>query len=114
MEKQFECDQCGACCQGHLIVEVYDIDVLREPKLENADQKYARIDPNLPLAYELDQEGNCLIIACGSACSFLKENFDCAIYPTRPNVCVAMQAGSEQCQSARQSADLDALQPVQG
>ena len=33
----YECDRCGACCAGHLIVEAYHVDVLREPRLEPVD-----------------------------------------------------------------------------
>jgi hypothetical protein len=37
----YECDCCGACCEGHLIVEAYHIDVLREPRLITIDLHYA-------------------------------------------------------------------------
>lgn len=37
---RFECDKCGACCKGHLIVEADDIDVPREPRLIDADQHH--------------------------------------------------------------------------
>ena len=111
MDKQYECDRCGACCNGHLIVEVYGIDVAREPKLATADPNYRRLDSTKPLSHELDENDRCLVIAAGRSCPFLKEDFNCAIYPTRPNVCVAMEAGDDQCQSARKLAGLEPLPP---
>ena len=62
----FECDCCGACCNGHLIVEAYDLDVWREPKLASANlgKHWAELTQQELMA-ELEQEGKCLIIACG-------------------------------------------------
>ena len=37
----YQCDRCGACCQGHLIVEADDLDVLREPRLIDVDPHHA-------------------------------------------------------------------------
>ncbi len=105
-----QCDNCGACCR-QLIVEVYDLDVLREQHLATAD-----ISGNTrglsydALMADLEQEGHCLVIAGGGeACKFLRGNNTCAIYPTRPNVCVAMQGGDEQCQEARAQEGLPPL-----
>jgi Fe-S-cluster containining protein len=62
---------------------------------------------------ELEQEGKCLLIAGGTrACRFLNHDNACGIYPTRPNVCVAMQAGDEQCQLARHERGLPPLEPL--
>ncbi len=66
------------------------------------------------LMSDLEQDGKCLAIACGSPCKFLTDQFKCAIHPTRPNVCVAMEAGDEQCQYAREAAGLDPLEPTNG
>ena len=52
-------------------------------------------------------------LACGQACPFLSEGKTCSIYPTRPNDCVAMQAGDEQCQQARAEAELPPLQSLE-
>ena len=38
--QRYECDKCGACCKGTLIVEADDLDVLREPRLINADRHH--------------------------------------------------------------------------
>jgi len=105
------CDQCGACCKGHLIVEVYDLDVLREPHLAAADiSERTRGATYETLMEDLQQEGRCLVIAGGQECKFLRGNNTCAIYPTRPNVCVGLQAADEQCQEARQREDLPPLE----
>ena len=107
-----ECDpSCGACCKGHLIVEAYDLDVLREPHLATADiGKWTRGMAYRDLMAELEQDGKCLVIAGSDPCKFLRESGSCAIYPTRPNVCVAMQAGDEQCQEAREEEGLPPLE----
>jgi Fe-S-cluster containining protein len=111
MQKEYDCDQCGACCQGHLIVEVYDIDIMREQHLATANLNRVSGQTYESLMSDLEQDGKCIIIAGSQPCKFLTESFKCAIYPTRPNVCVAMQAGDEQCQMARASAGLQPLEP---
>lgn len=64
------------------------------------------------LMAELKQEGKCLLIAGpGKPCQFLDGNNRCSIYPTRPNACVAMEAGDEQCQAAREAEGLPPLLP---
>lgn len=107
---KYECPpDCGACCKGHLIVEVEDLDVLREPRLMDADphHKGKTIDTML------DDYGNgmAVIIALAKPCSFLEGN-RCGIYPTRPNCCVALQPGDEQCQDARAAEGLPPLLPI--
>ena len=105
------CDQCGACCNGHLIVEAYDLDVLREPHLAAADiGERTRGMTYETLMADLEQEGRCLVIAAGEECKFLRGDNTCAIYPTRPNVCVALEPGSDQCQEAREAEGLPTLE----
>lgn len=111
MREQFECDQCGACCQGHLIVEVGELDVVREPHLATAAMPLHPNQTHDTLMAEL-KEGRCLVIAGVDPCKFLTTTFKCAIYPTRPNACVAMEAGDQQCQLARVSAGLCPLEPI--
>ena len=107
-----ECQECGSCCKGHLIVEVYDLDVLREQHLAAADiTERTRGMTYQTLMADLEQEGKCLVIAGGrDECKFLCEDDTCAVYPTRPNACVAMQAGDEQCRRAREHENLPPLE----
>ena len=94
---RFECDKCGACCKGMLIVEADDLDVLREPRLINGDPECCGKSVE-QIVSEIQQQGKIVLLACGTPCSFLGTDNRCSIYPTRPNACVAMQAGDEQCQ----------------
>jgi Fe-S-cluster containining protein len=108
----YECDGCGICCEGHLLVEADILDLLREPRLLEADRYRAGWSLEKALA-DLEEPGRCLLIAGGvRGCSFLDVKKRCSIYPTRPNDCVGMQAGNEQCQQARQAAGLTLLEPV--
>lgn len=113
MSEEYECDQCGACCQGHWIVEVYDIDILREQHLATANINMRPEQTYKQLMSDLEGDGKCIIIAGGKPCKFLTQSFRCAIYPTRPNVCVGMQAGDQQCQDARRAAGHPPLEPKQ-
>jgi Fe-S-cluster containining protein len=107
----YECDLCGACCRGHLIVEAYEIDLLREPRLASADPHYCG-RPLSDVQHELADEGKCIVLAAARPCMFLNSDCRCQIYPTRPNACVAMEAGDEQCQLARLLHGLPPLEPV--
>ncbi len=109
--QRFECDKCGACCKGTLIVEADDLDVLREPRLINGDPECCGKSVE-QMVSEIQQHGKIVLLACGSPCSFLGTDNVCSIYPTRPNACVAMQAGDEQCQDARLAVGLAPLLPV--
>lgn len=110
----FECDQCGACCAGHLIVEADALDVLRQPQILQADPNWAEQSVDEVVDRFQNDIGLAVIVACGTnrPCPFLDAESRCSIYPTRPNDCVAMQAGSEQCQQARDAAGLPALEPA--
>lgn len=104
----YQCDRCGACCRGTLIVEAYDLDVLREPRILDVD-----INGRQPTLDELsDEGGKCLVLAANKPCRFLEGDTSCSIYPTRPNACVGMEPGSDQCQDARRLANLPPLPPV--
>jgi Fe-S-cluster containining protein len=107
----YQCDKCGACCQGHLIVEADDLDALREPRLIGADPHHAGKFVE-QVVYEIQTEWKAVILSCGKPCTFLTDENLCSIYPTRPNVCVGMQAGDEQCQEARTAAGLPLLVPA--
>ena len=107
---RYECDQCGACCNGSLIVETDEIDLMREPRLIEAEPSLTGYSvPQVLEKYENDT-GFAILLACSSnrPCPFLADK-KCSIYPTRPNVCVAMQAGDDECQEARKAAGLAPL-----
>lgn len=104
----YECDLCGACCRGTLIVEAYYLDALREPRILDAD-----VTGRKPALDDLDDESRCVLLACGLPCRFLSADGRCTIYPTRPNTCVGFEAGDEQCQEARTKLGLPPLQPRQ-
>lgn len=108
MTLQYECDRCGACCRGTLIVEAYYLDAVREPRVLGADVTGRRTTIE-----ELTDEDRCILLAANHPCRFLSAEGCCTIYPTRPNVCVGMQAGDEQCQEARSQLGLLPLQPSQ-
>jgi Fe-S-cluster containining protein len=108
MEK-YECDHCGACCR-QLLVEAYWIDVAREPRLIEADRHAASKSVDAVLD-ELEEEYRCLLISGSRPCPFLDQENKCGIYPTRPNACVAMEAGDAQCQASRKREGLPPLLP---
>ena len=113
MIEKYECDQCGACCKGPLLVEVYELDVMREPSLLKANINKTSLSKTANEVMEmLRDDSRCLLIAAGDqACRFLGDENKCEIYPTRPNVCVDMQAGDECCQIAREYHGLEPLMP---
>lgn len=107
---RYRCDSCGACCKGHLIVECDEIDVLREPRLIDADRHHAGKSVE-QMVDEIRNEWKAVILAVGNPCAFLADN-QCQIYPTRPNCCVGLEAGDEQCKQARAAEGLPPLAPL--
>ena len=105
----YKCDKCGACCKGTVIVDADYLDTRREPRLLEAEVGPSKVDQRA-----LEEDGKVVLLACGldKPCSFLDSDNRCAIYPTRPNACVAFEAGSQQCQNARAELRLGALPPV--
>lgn len=102
---QFDCDSCGACCQGVLIIEISQLDVVREPRLlEHAEL----MDGNGAIEYESPWQKE-YMLACAKPCGLLGQDKRCGIYPTRPNVCVSFEAGGSRCQDARQAKGLPLL-----
>jgi Fe-S-cluster containining protein len=107
---KYVCDQSGACCKGHVMVECDELDVLREPRLIDVDPHH-RGKTVHQMVYEIQTEWKAVMLVIGKPCPFLAEN-KCSIYPTRPNCCVGMQAGDEQCQQCRATEGLPPLLPV--
>jgi Fe-S-cluster containining protein len=105
----YTCDQCGACCKGTVIVEADYLDARREPRLILLQVGLCRVTPR-----GLEDDGKIVLLACGldKPCRFLDAENRCTIYPTRPNVCVAFDAGSQQCQEARARLGIARLLPV--
>lgn len=102
----YECDHCGACCTGNLIIEADPMDVLREPRIASECKIMRGMDHSLPILETVWS------VACVDPCPFHRD-LRCAIYPTRPNVCVGFQAGSDQCQQSRRRVGLAPLNPVE-
>ena len=85
-----KCKECGMCC-SQMILEIGHLDILREPRLA----EFAELcDGNGKITFESDLEKEYLL---PSPCPFLTVDMQCSIYPTRPNICVAMEAGGVQC-----------------
>jgi Fe-S-cluster containining protein len=103
MNDTYECDGCGACCRTKL-VDVFEEDLLREPRLGERMQPLR--EPGL------DGEIGYLNCLSDGACPFLNGENRCGIYPTRPVVCVLFPAGSEECQEARQAFGHPPLEPI--
>ena len=80
--KKRECQKCGECCRHTFINDIYELDILREPKLATAVIGEIRDEPG---RFMLE-----------SPCPFLQEN-RCSIYLTRPNICVAHVPGTNEC-----------------
>ncbi len=102
MSDCFTCDGCGACCRTKL-VEVYEVDLLRDPRI-GAQMQPLR-EPGL------DGEVGYLNCLTNRACPFLDGENRCGIYPTRPVVCVLFEAGSDDCQEARRVFGIPPLEP---
>jgi Fe-S-cluster containining protein len=120
----YECNRCGAC-RRRLIIEIEPLDIVREPRLLAAirsfrvdpgdgpwfdseeEEEYERLGPPIP---EAELGGSLNMTGPGGSCVLLGEDNLCTIYPTRPNVCVGMRAGSDQCQGARERAGLTPLE----
>jgi Fe-S-cluster containining protein len=109
---KYECDKCGACCDGYLLVQAEWLDMVREPRLKDADPYHRdrSVDEVLEL---LRDEMRVVTLSCGKPCPFLGDDKSCSIYPTRPNDCVGMEAGDEQCQDSRKAAGLPPLEPME-
>jgi len=119
MPDVFECDRCGACCR-ELIIEIEYVDIIREPRLREVTKPF-RVPEGMQIVDDDDEPianpdpymagAN---LACGRKhpCPMLGPDNLCTIYPTRPTVCVAHEAGGSQCQQARGMAGLPPLAPL--
>lgn len=109
-KSKYECDSCGLCCSGSLIIEIYQLDVVREPKLLDVA---SLMDGNGKIVYE-DESDKEYLLAASEPCDFLNDDKGCSIYPTRPNTCIAFEAGSYKCQALRKREGLELLADTEG
>src|SRR4029077_7244589 len=86
----YECEVgCGACCR-HLFVYAEPLDAIREPRIA-ALRKVEGVDgPEYWLNAEVDWTAE-----QGAPCHFIGCDNLCQIYPTRPQECVAFEAGGD-------------------
>lgn len=119
MADKYECDKCSACCRWP-IIEITELDMIREPRLIPAVKPFSvpegchlEDDDGQPYEEVIPGYGAGGMLACGLTfpCKMLAQDGTCTIYPTRPNVCVAFQAGSEKCQEYRLALGLEKLLP---
>ena len=103
MSEFYHCDGCGACCRSKL-VDVYEIDMLREPRLAS------RVMPLREPGW--DGELGYLNTISEAGCPFLDDESCCSIYPTRPTACVVFEPGGEECEQCRAEAGISRLEPV--
>ncbi len=103
----FECDQCGACCR-HLILEADHCDAIREPRIQTEGRL---LDGHGKIEFE-EAAWSLMNKGAPHDCVFVNEDNTCGVYQTRPDMCVSLQAGSEQCQLARTMAKLESLKPA--
>jgi len=89
-----DCAQCGLCCQADMIAYATESDIERW-RLENRRDILGTIDEMKHM-----WAGDSIVTREGKrlhSCSFLRWNDDksyCAIYETRPTVCVNFKPGS--------------------
>jgi Fe-S-cluster containining protein len=82
-----KCLQCGQCCRHLIIDQVYEYDLIREPRLRAVVEPIRRtpgVDDDEPEQYFLK-----------TPCPFLTGPGRCSIYPTRPTICVAHKPGEK-------------------
>ncbi|MFO0837441.1 MAG: YkgJ family cysteine cluster protein [Phycisphaerae bacterium] len=93
---QFDCRKCGACCaEFDVFLSDAEADHFEsDPRLvELTVLTYPR--PAFPVRFMLRRTGQCAALAGTLGdCS-------CNIYPDRPHLCVAFEAGSEDCLKTR-------------
>lgn len=97
-----ECDCCGACCQTFPVLVSAD-DAKREPRILNETVELPEWQRTTSWKYQLHP------LPFHQGCCFLQENCQCSVYSTRPDVCRAFLAGSDECSEARKRVGLPPL-----
>ena len=102
-----ECQKCGACCHK-LIIEIGCHDIVREPRLAAVARPFREVEGPCGFVAGGEDDGEtihdqpCHLLTAGQRCPMLGDDNLCAIYLTRPNVCVGFPAGGTQCQATRE------------
>jgi uncharacterized protein len=99
MPSSFECDLCGACCCT-FPVYVSAADAERESRIKAEGKELAEHLESPDWKFQL------FPLPFRDACVFLDHGNRCGVYETRPEVCRRFEAGSDQCQEARQRSGL--------
>ena len=105
----YACDCCGACCQGALLVEAYELNVIREPRLLHAD-----IGGWKRTIDDLADETRCILLAANRPCQSWGLTIAAASILPVPMSVWGCRLGDEQCQQVRGKLGLPPLEPVQG
>jgi uncharacterized protein len=98
----YECDNCGACCRTFPVFASLQ-DAEREARIVSESR---RLPDNLVTP---DWTFQLFPLPFHETCCFLDAGNLCTIYSSRPSVCRAFAAGSEQCQEARGRSGLEPL-----
>ena len=108
----YECAQCGACCRALELGDIHGIDILREPRLREVTTPLECEDDTEAWArpYTINGRETGWLM---SECPLVDVDNRCEIHATRPNMCVCVRAGDEDCQEARYYGDLPPLEPKQ-
>jgi len=91
----YTCDKCGACCRTFPIY-ASAADAGREPAIKSQGLRLKEWQETEEHVYQLHP------LPFLERCAFLDDRNLCRIYGTRPDVCRRFEAGSNQCQQARQ------------
>lgn len=102
----YQCDNCGECCRS-MLARATIVDAMREPRIESECRR-AKVNGVVEDWYVLNGDP---VADALPPCRF-HTGTGCGIYNTRPNTCVAFQAGSPDCQALRKDAGLAPLQPT--
>ena len=77
-----KCQKCGRCCRQAIIDDIYQVDLIREPRLKAVVEEFTT------------EPGRYMLL---TPCPFLGKDNLCEIYPTRPDVCRNYELGGHFC-----------------
>lgn len=94
----YDCQTCGACCAGlDVLLTDAEADAFeRDPKLVRLTTLYQpSAGPAVRFMKRHPQTDRCLALEVAPG------HYRCRIYPCRPMLCRALQAGAPDCEQAR-------------